>query len=199
MLNKLITASILSILLYSCSEPYESPTCITGDCDAKMIFPVNADENGFYHVKLDWSRDFLPYFTVEVEASPVSSEYTYNNESHVIANFDSDTIWTIGESVVYTEPLYNPFTGYFSSSGFMLPAGFTTVSLDQFIGTTVNIVQNKGILFKREGSKLKSKRVVGPIPPMAIGDTITLYMKVYWDAGTNSQWKNGYKQKFIVE
>jgi hypothetical protein len=32
-----------------------------------------------------------------------------------------------------------------------------------------------------------------------IGDTITLFMMVFWDAGMSSQGKDHYKLKFIVE
>jgi hypothetical protein len=32
-----------------------------------------------------------------------------------------------------------------------------------------------------------------------IGDTITVYMKVNWDAGDHSQIKSDYLEKFIIE
>ena len=35
-----------------------------GECDARMIFPTSK-ENGFYNVELDWSREYLPYFSIE--------------------------------------------------------------------------------------------------------------------------------------
>lgn len=198
-MNKLLIAAVAVIFLLSCTKSEDISTCLDGKCDAKMIFPVLPDENGYYHVKLDWTREYLPYFTVEVEATPVVDEYRYNGISHVTAAFDSDTVWTIGEEVTFTEPLYNPFTSNVTGSGTTLSTSTRIVNLSQFSGMTLNIVQGTEIYFNEVNDKLYTKRVVGPIPPVAIGDTITLYMKVFWDAGSASQWNNKYFEKFIVE
>lgn len=187
------------ILTQACTpEPLDSP-CISGDCDARMIFPSPADENGYYHVQLDWTREYLPYFAVDVEASSISEEYRYNGVPVVEAEFDSDTEWRLGDNVVFTEPLYNPFTSNTTSAGNPLPVGTKTVNLSQFSGITLNIVQGTGLYFKEVDGKLYTRRIVGPIPPAVIGDTITLYMKIFWDAGSKSIFKNHYKESFIVE
>ena len=190
---------IIALLALSCSKDQLPLTCIYGDCDARMIFPVEADSNGYYHIKLDWSREYLPYFTLDIEADPVDPLYTYNGEHGVEAVFDSNTTWVIGESIVYTEPLYTPFTGDYTSSGTPLPTGTLDITLSQFKGMKINIVQPSPIYFSERNGKLLSKRVVGPIPPAVIGDTITLYMEVFWDAGNKSTLKSNYLEKFIVE
>ena len=46
---------------------------------------------------------------------------------------------------------------------------------------------------------MQSKRVLGPFIPQMIGDTITIAMKIQWDAGIYSQTKEDYLAKFIVE
>jgi hypothetical protein len=44
-----------------------------------------------------------------------------------------------------------------------------------------------------------SRRYLGPFIPEMIGDTITVNMRILWDAGDNSIVKDHYEQKFIVE
>lgn len=195
--GKLIT--FVCILLISCTTNDEFSTCVSGDCNAKMIFPVSPDENGYYHMKLDWTREFLPYFGVDIEASLISEEYRYNGVSVASVEFDSNTQWRLGDNVVFTEPLYNPFISNTTSSGVQLPVGTKTINLNQFSGVILNIVQGTELYFKELDGKLYTKRIVGPIPPVVIGDTITLFMKVFWDAGSKSILKDHYKEKFIVE
>ena len=51
--------------LLSCSkDDIPIPACLTGDCDARMIFPTSNDSNGYYHVKLDWSREYLNFLNI---------------------------------------------------------------------------------------------------------------------------------------
>lgn len=186
--------------VFSCTvDPIPVDTCTTGECDARMIFPTQVDENGYYHVKLDWSRQYLPYFIVDVQATPVSEELRYNGESVVEARFDSDTSWVIGDTLVMTVPLFKPFTGLFTQEGNPLPDQYLDIPLTQFAGTEVNIVQPTGIYFRQSGNKLVSRRVVGPFIPQMIGDTITVAMRVLWDAGSYSVVKDNYVEKFIVE
>lgn len=190
---------ILILSALSCTAEQFDETCITGDCEAFMVFPVKADKNGYYHVKLDWTREYLPYFIIDVEATPIHNNYRYNNVSVVEAQFDSNTTWVIGDTISFTEPTYRPFTGDYTQSGTPLPTGGVDINLPQFKGTKVNIVQPSPIYFRESGGMLYSKRVVGPIPPTLINDTITLYMEVFWDAGGRSILKSHYSQKFIVE
>ena len=193
---------LLFLLLATSCTPSDdfSTTCPSGDCDAGVVFPVQPDENGYYHVKLDWTREYLPYFSVDAYAEPTSPEYHYNDSPFVTARFDSNLIWTIGDTLVMPDYYYNPFGSDRTSSGTVLPSEKIEVILSQFRGTKVNIAQNTEIYFSDKGdSKLYTKRVLGPFPPESIGDTITLYMEVFWDAGIESQVKDHYNQKFIVE
>ena len=176
-----------------------TPACTSGDCDARMIFPVDRDVNGYYHVELDWSRDFLPYFIIDVEASTVSPEYRYNGISHVQANFHSDTSWKIGDTLVFVQPLFKPFTGDWTSTGNLLPSSFGEVYLTQFAGIEVNVVQPHTIQFSEKNGVLKSRRVVGPFIPEMIGDTVTIAMRVKWDAMYEQIEKDNYIEKFIIE
>jgi len=192
----LVAASLLSC---SPSDDF-SPTCPSGDCEAGVVSPVQPDENGYYHVKLDWTREYLPYFSVDAYAEHTCREYHYNNSPFVTARFDSNLVWTIGDTLVMPDYYYNPFGSDRTSSGTVLPSEKIEVLLNQFKGIQVNVAQNTEIYFSDKGnSKLYTKRVLGPFPPESIGDTITLYMEVFWDAGVESQIKNHYRQKFIVE
>ena len=185
----------------SCQKDDLPPTdiCTNGECDATMIFPVQRDANGYYHVPLDWSREYLPYFSVDVRASQVIPEFRYNDESVVRANFDSDTSWIIGDSLVMTVPIFRPFTGDWNQSGSPLPVGWQDISLNQFAGIEVNIAQPTTIYFSKKGQAMESRRVLGPFIPQMIGDTITVAMKVQWDAGMYSVTKDNYIEKFIIE
>lgn len=186
--------------LLSCSkDALPTPACESGDCDARMIFPTSKDSNGYYHVKLDWTREYLPYFILDVEASTISPEYRYNGISHVQANFDSDTSWVIGDTLVVQQPLFRPFTGLWTQNGNPLPSEWVDLPLTQFAGIEVNIVQSTTIMFSEKNGILKSRRVVGPFIPTMIGDTVTIAMKVKWDAMYDQISKDDFVEKFIVE
>ena len=189
------------LLATSCSPSDDfSTTCPSGDCQASMEIPGELDRNGYYHVKLDWNREYYPYFNVDVYAEPTSEEYFYNDSPFVTARFDSNLTWTIGDSIVMPDYFYNPFGSDRTSSGTVLPSQRIAVLLQQYKGTKVNIAQNTEIYLTDKGQpKLYSRRTLGPFPPETIGDTVTVYMEVFWDAGAESIIKNHYKQKFIVE
>lgn len=191
--------AVLSLSAISCTKDLATPACITGDCDAQMIFPVQADRNGYYTVELDWSGDYLPYFTIDVVASKINPEYFYNGIPYASAVFESDTWWTLGNMAVFQEPLYNPFTGDYTSSGTMLPTNVTYVELEQYKDLEINIVQNTEIFFSDGPENMVTRRTVGPIPPTLKGDTITLFMEVFWDAGSQSIIKSNFSEKFIVK
>lgn len=193
---------ILLLLTYTtCTKSNipQSSVCPDGDCNASIVFPEEADVNGYHHVILDWTKEYYPYFSVDVEADPTSEEYHYNGDPVVTALFDSDTSWIIGDTLVLKQAYYKPFTEEWTSTGGALPAEWRNLDLTQFTGTVVNIAQNTRIYFKEEGSKVTSRRVLGPFAPHLRGDTITVYMEVMWDAGVNSVIKSDYLEKFIVE
>ena len=186
--------------LLSCSkDALPTPPCLGGDCDARMIFPADKDANGYYHIKLDWSREYLPYFIIDVEASTISPEYRYNDISFVQANFHSDTSWVIGDTLVMQVPLFKPFTGNWTQTGNLIPSSIVDLPLTQFAGIEVNVVQSATIQFSEDNGVLKSRRVVGPFIPTMIGDTVTIAMKVKWDAMYEKIQKDNFVEKFIVE
>lgn len=190
----------LFLLTLGCQEP-ESPSpqiCTSGECDAKMFVPGELDENGYYHIALNWNSDFMPYFSIQVIATEVIPEYRYNGISVVSAEFDSDTFWTL-DGVVWREPLYNPFTSNVTSSGTWLPKEVTELTLDYFKGTNINIAQGTEVYFHKKNELFYTKRSIGPIPPQLKGDTVTVYMNVFWDAGGYSVSRDDFFTKFIIE
>ena len=85
----------VALLLIGCTpDPLPSSPCISGDCQARMEFPTPKDENGYYHVDLEWGGTYYPYFNLDVYASKLRPEFEYNGIQLVEANFDSDYTWT---------------------------------------------------------------------------------------------------------
>lgn len=191
-------ACLLILSLASCTQEPLSPDTCPGGCEAIQLWNYQKDANGIYHVPLDWTGEYLPYFFIDIEASETDPWWQYNGESVIEARFDSNTSWTIGDNLVISQPYYTPF-GNYTSTGLPLPAGWTDVNLTQYEGEKINIAQPTGLRFSKKGSKLKSRRYLGPFIPEMIGDTITVYMRVFWDAGDHSVLKDHYEQKFIVE
>lgn len=194
-----VCAAGFALLIYSCTpEPFLPSTCMSGDCNAYIEFYKQKDANGYYHIELDWTGEYLPYFFVDVYADKTDDYYRYNDMSVVTARFDSDTSWIIGDTLVIRQSYYNPF-GNTTQQGVPLPAGYTEVSLPQYIGTEVNIAQKSPIYFHENNQGFSTRRYLGPFIPQMIGDTITVYMKVNWDAGMQSVIKSDYLEKFIIE
>jgi len=189
---KYIITLLLIFNLLACS-PVDEIDFLFTDPDAEMIFPVDVDENGYYHVPLDWSGEFYPYFSVNVVADKVLGGITS-------ARFDTDTYWVLGDSIAFTIPLYSPYNGLENYQGTPIPVRDTIVYLSQFEGTILPIVQNNTrIYFSDHAGVSTSKRTVGPFPPELVGDTISLYMKVLWEYANTSLEKDHYIEKFIVE
>jgi len=84
-----------------------------------MLFPVQKDVNGFYHINLDWNREYLPYFTIDLIASIIHPEYRYNGVSVVTAEFYSKTSWTLENSGVEVDILQDTHV-YFKDNGLNL-------------------------------------------------------------------------------
>ena len=187
-----------SFALASCTiDPIAPETC-PGGCDAQMIFPIQADSNGYYHMELDWDGEYLPWFAVDVKATPIVPEYQYNGTSVVEARFDSNTSWVLGDDLVIQQAIYTPF-GNYTSNWLPIPTSWVDVELPQYEGEEINIAQNSSIYFSERNDSLYSKRILGPFPPTMKGDTITVYMRVFWEAGNHSILKDDFSQKFIVE
>lgn len=197
-LKKYACALALLLAAASCTvEPIAPDTC-PGGCDATINFYTQPDSNGYYHMELDWTGEYLPYFYVDVNATKTDPHWWYNDTSVAWAQFDSDTSWVIGDTLVVKQSYYSPF-GNTTQQGFPLPVGYTELSLTQYKGIEVNIAQNTQIYFGNKDGEFSTRRYLGPFIPEMIGDTITVYMKVFWDAGDYSTVKDDYIRKFIVE
>ena len=151
----------LMLLFASCTKDDVYPnTCLGGDCNASFDIRYPLDENGYYHVVLDYSGSYYPRFNVDVYVNPTNSHYWYNETSVV--------------SVEFTGNKY-----------IQLPM------------ERVPVVQET-LLYLSGTEKLYTKRIIGPIPPQIKGDTLSVNVEVYWDAGDQSVYKN-YFLKFILE
>lgn len=182
----------LVMFIFSCS-PEEDNLYLPLDPEATMVFPSEQDENGYYHVDLDWNQEYYPYFSVDVVADKIEN-------SIVSARFDTDTYWVLGDSIAFSIPLYSPYNGLENYQGTPIPVRDTIIYLNQFQGTILPIVQNDTrIYFNENDNNYTSRRVVGPFPPELVGDTISLYMKVMWEFDNTFIEKEGYIEKFIVE
>lgn len=190
---------IILLTALSCSKDPIPTVCLTGDCEGSMEFPVTLDENGYYHVPLDWNQEYYPYFAIEAVATTTSPEYRYNGDPVVTARFDSDTTWVIGDTLVMQQAYYKPFSSLWTSTAGPLPSYIGSVNLTQFKGTVVHIAQPTHIYLTGKGEKVRSKRILGPFPPHMKGDTIQVFMELIWDAGMESITKSNFSEKFIVE
>lgn len=197
-------AASLSIiaLISSCEKEVLIPnTCESGDCDAYIFSDYTVDSNGYTHVDLEWNSVYDPYFTLNIEASRTSPEWYYNDQPVVSAEFDTDSYYVLGDSLAFTLPLYNSFTGLETYEGYPIAVQDTTIYLNQFEGMVYPVVQNDTRIYFSDdfNGRFTSKRTVGPIPQGFLGDTITVYMKVLWDAGSYSVEKSDYIGKYIIE
>ena len=194
-------ASLILLTLASCATEPLFPLCDSGDCNATIYSSFTKDVNGYYHAELDWTLEYYPYFILDIEADRTTEGYWYNDQPAVTARFDTDTYFILGDSVAFTIPLYQPYGGLETYGGFPIAVRDTTVYLDQFEGTIVPVVQNNTRVYfsDDELGRFSTKRTVGPFPPTLIGDTISVFMKVYWDGGDEFEVKDHYIEKFIIE
>jgi len=154
---------LLIVFTHACTKTPLTPDTCPGGCDAQMVFPVEKGENGYYSIELDWDKEYLPYFSIDLIASKVNPEYHYNGIGVVSAELYSNSTWVLESS-----------------------------------GLVVDVIQESSVYFSESGDNLRSRRVVGPFPPEMIGDTVIVYMEVFWDAGMNSKISK-YSEKFIVK
>ena len=71
-------------LFLSCTpEPLLPPVCKSGDCNSYIDFNRDKDSNGYYHVSLDWTGEYLPYFFVDVHADKTDPVYQYLSLIHI--------------------------------------------------------------------------------------------------------------------
>ena len=96
-----------------------------------------------------------------------------------ISEYDAETF----EELVYGRVDDNQFTWTFESEE----------------GIEVNIAQSSPIYFHSKPEGYKTRRYLGPFIPQMIGDTISVYMKVFWDAGHNSVVKDHYIEKYMLD
>jgi hypothetical protein len=153
----------LLLLLGSCTkDDIFPPICIGGDCSAEFYIDYPQDENGYYHIDLNFDQEYLPKFDIKVGATVTHPYWWYNDSPVVVAVFETDSYWRYEND--------------------LLPA-----------------VQGSRVYFKQvTRSKATTKRIVGPFPPEMIGDTITIYPTIMWDAG-NAYEKQTFSLKFIVK
>ena len=161
--------SYVLLAVVSCAKSDLPPdVCVGGDCFAKFSLGVPIDSNGFYHIPLNYDGEYDPRFTILAEASAINSEFRYNDVSAVSATFKGNK--RVEVSVV------------------------EHLNITEFIP----LVQESAVYFSGNTSVLTSKRIVGPVKRELKGDTLTIQVKVVWDAGLQSQNKT-FSLKIILE
>ena len=170
-LKLLLLLFLFSIV--SCSEEDSRPSlCQDGFCDGSLYIPFPKDSNGYYHVDLDFEGDYLPRFSIFVEADDVDPFYYYNDIGVVQSAFESSSYWVMNNGVevdIVQE---------------------TTIYLNNSPDNTEYVPSIAG--------RKWGKRIVGPIPNEFIGDTIVIRAEIYWDGGSNSS-SQLFEEKFIIE
>lgn len=193
---------LLPLLLLNCTKDDNvSSPCITGDCDARLILNYPQDSNGYYHVDLDFTGEYYPRFNIFVEADDMYPEYQYNGITVVEARFDTDTFWTVDGELNFSIPLYSPWLSLNQYNGTPIPVGNVDVSLDFFDEYVIPVVQRDTRIYLQPSNNgsLIGKRIVGPISPQVLNDTITIYSEVLWEAGSNYRVKDDLFAKIIIE
>lgn len=204
---------LILVVLFSCQVESVTPPCI-GGCNAfTVLLDAKKDNNGYYHQSIVSNS----YFTMYVEATDIIPEYRYNGMSVIEGWFDTDTYWQLEDSIAFIIPLYKGFTGLKSSpywTATPLAIGNKTVYLSQYAGMLVPIVQqNTRTYFQRyetnligynseykpQEGNLWSKRIIGPISIGMKNDTIQIFTKVIWEAGSQTIEKNDIITKIIIE
>ena len=85
---KKLLVLLLTWTIVSCTkENVKPPLCPDGNCDGSVFAPYPKDSNGYYHVDLDFSSEYLPRFDIFIEADDVDPFYFYNDMGVVQAAF----------------------------------------------------------------------------------------------------------------
>ncbi len=200
---------LLALLTLSCTKPDDvSSPCLSGDCDARLILNYPQDENGYYHVDLDFDGEYYPRFDIYVEADDMYEEYQYNGMTVIEAKFDTDTYWNVDGDLNFSVPLYNPWLSLRTYNGTQIPVGSTDVTVSFLDGYVVPIVQRNTRIYlsddcfggcEERPGKLYGKRIVGPISPQILNDTISVYGRVLWEAGSKYEVNDELVAKIIIK
>ena len=200
---------LLALLTLSCTKPDDvSSPCLSGDCDARLILNYPQDENGYYHVDLDFDGEYYPRFNIYVEADDMHEEYQYNGMTVIEAKFDTDTYWNVDGDLNFSVPLYNPWLSLTTYNGTQIPVGSTDVTVSFLKGYVVPIVQRNTRIYlsddcfggcEERPGKLYGKRIVGPISPQILNDTISVYGRVLWEAGSKYEVNDELVAKIIIK
>ena len=196
------TLFLFTLLALSCSKTDDiSSPCMSGDCDARLILDYPQDTNGYYHVDLNFNAEYYPRFNIFVEADDLLPEYRYNGVSVIEGRFDTDTYWTVDGELNFKVPLYNPWLSLSQYNGTPIPINSKNVSLTFFDGIVIPVVQRDTRVYLQPSQKNKviGKRIVGPISPTLVNDTITIFSEVFWEAGSKYEYKDDLFVKIIIK
>ena len=164
---------VFVVFSVSCSDQeMEIALCPDGNCDGALYIPFSKDNNGFYHVDLDFSGEYFPRFDIYIEGDDVDPFYYYNDIGVVQAAFESSSFWVMENGVEVD--LVQDTTFYLNNS----------TSNNEYIPSQPN--------------RKWGKRIIGPIHPQFIGDTIVIRAEIYWDGGSKSR-SQLFEEKFIIE
>tara|TARA_B100002019_G_scaffold148440_1_gene127792 strand:+ start:732 stop:1388 length:657 start_codon:yes stop_codon:yes gene_type:complete len=210
LLSQFLAVIVFVALFISCSENDEdtSSPCVSGDCDARLILNFPQDENGYYHADLDFNGEYYPRFNIYVEADDMYEEYQYNGMTVIEARFDTDTFWNVDGDLNFSVPLYNPWLSLTTYNGTQIPVSSTDVTVSFLDGYVVPIVQRDTRIYlsddcfggcEEKAGKLYGKRIVGPISPQILNDTISVYGRVLWEAGSKYEVKDDLIVKIIIK
>ena len=207
-LHRLLLLFTLFLSLGCTPEDIRPPLCLDGNCDGELFLPYPQDSNGVYRVDLDFDGEYYPRFDIYVEADDMHPEYQYNGVTVIEARFDTDTFWTIEGDVNFTLPLYNPWLSLTQYNGTPIPTESVDVSISFLDGYVIPIVQRDTRIYlsddcfggcEEQPNKLYGKRIVGPISPQILNDTISVYGEILWEAGSKYQVKDDLVAKIIIE
>lgn len=85
--------------------------CTGGECEAVYNLDYPIDQNGYYHVDLDYTQKYYPRFNIEVTANQTEPYWWYDGQPVVQANFETDTYWQFQNDVI---PVVQPNRVYLS-------------------------------------------------------------------------------------
>lgn len=126
--------------------------------------------------ELNYPQDANGYYHVELD---FEQQYLPRFDIEVNASSTSQDYWYNNSPVVV--------------------AAFDTDTYWQFQYDELPVVQGTNVYLNRQDTgRMYGKRIVGPIPPEMIGDTINIYPQIMWDAGNAYEIKD-FSIKIIIE